>query len=273
MYKAYISLMFRRREFIFSFLFMTAISIGQFLFCCMKMKGLDIGQTLSADKLFIGRAYENDFYTVLQFILPLLIVLPFGDIAVQEGKNNTRPVVLTRMTPKQLVGSQALAAGIGGGAVVFAPFLMNFILGLIAFPLKSVNTSLYSVDVDLDVYMGKGLDKILFPGLFMANPYLYNFIIMLLLAAFCALCAALIYLISYFLRGKIILLFLAFLVNTLLIIITNKTEICIAPFEYLFSYTELYDKLPFFLPLIFAGTIGLIALLIPGCAKKLTVLR
>lgn len=168
----------------FSFLFMLAISLMQFVSCCKKMYGLDVGQILSADKLFIGRAYENGYYTVLQFILPLTVVLPFSDIALQEEKNNTLPVILTRQEPKKTVICQMLVSAFGSFITVFVPFSINALLSLTAFPINSVNTSLYSVSALNDVYYSSALDNILLPNLFLQNPYAYNFVFLLLLGFF-----------------------------------------------------------------------------------------
>lgn len=274
MYKLYIRLMFKRKEFMFSFLFMLAISLMQFVSCCKKMYGLDVGQILSADKLFIGRAYENGYYTVLQFILPLTVVLPFSDIALQEEKNNTLPVILTRQEPKKTVICQMLVSAFGSFITVFVPFSINALLSLTAFPINSVNTSLYSVSALNDVYYSSALDNILLPNLFLQNPYAYNFVFLLLLGFFCALLGALLYLGSYYLhKNQIAFLFLVFLINNFLIIFTNKTGICVAPFEYLFAFTEIYEKLTWYAPFLFLLPCILIFLLIPKCAKKLISLR
>ena len=61
-----------RKEFLISFFCMLVISIASFSINCVQQYGLDVTQYLSADKLFIGRAYSNDFFTFLQFLLPLL---------------------------------------------------------------------------------------------------------------------------------------------------------------------------------------------------------
>lgn len=274
MYKSYISLMLKRREFIFSFIFMMLLSVAHFIFCCAKMYGTDIGQVLSADKLFIGRAYENDFYTILQFILPLIIVLPFCDIALQEEKNNSLPVILTRIKPLNLVFSHMLSAALGAFLVVFIPFFVNFILALIAFPINSTNTSIYIVDAISDVYYSEAIKNILFPELFLMNSYIYNFIFMILISVFCGITAALLYLISYYLRkNRVVFLFLAFIVNNFLIIFTNKTGVCIAPFEYLFAFSEVYVKISWYLPVLFLVIVASIMLLVPRCAKKLISLR
>lgn len=277
MFKAYFNLLLKRREFIFSFLFMIAISLGSFIYNCFMQYGADVGIALSADKLFIGRGNSdtNILYLVLQFIIPLIIVLPFSDIASFESNANITPVLLTRADRKSYFRCQILISGLSAWIVVFIPFILNFILCLIAFPLESINTSTATVSGIYDDYYGKALDVILFPELFSINPYLYNFIILLLLCLFCSLCSMLIYTISYFFKGnRIFLLFFAFIVNNFLIIITNSTNFSISPFDYLFSYTNtFYVKSEPFLLLLFVLMIVLIVVLAPKCVKRLCELK
>lgn len=274
MFKAYLNLLFKRKEFIFSFLFMTIISLGLFLYNCFVLYGADVGNVLSADKLFIGRNYSNPIYLLLQFILPLIIVLPFSDIAAYEKAANISPILLTRAGAKKYFHSQLLVSGISSWFVVFIPFMLNFILCLIAFPLQSINTTLAIVEGIYNNYYGADLDKILFPKMFSINPYLYNFVILLLLCFYCSLCAMLVYVISYFYKGnRIFLLLFAFIVNNFLIIITDMTGLSISPFDYLFSYSTGYMKSEIFLLALFFFMIASILFLAPKCKKKLCDLK
>lgn len=277
MFKAYLKLLLKRREFIFAFTFMTIISLGAFLYDCFIQYGVDVGIALSADKLFIGRGNSdtNTLYLVLQFIIPLVIVLPFSDIAVFESNANITPVLLTRADRKSYFRCQLLISGLSSWIVVFIPFILNFILCLIAFPLESINTSTAVVSGIYDDYYGEALDIVLFPELFSINPYLYNFIILLLLCAFCSLCSMLIYTISYFFKtNRLFLLFFAFIINNFLIIITNATNFSISPFDYLFSYTNtFYVKSELFLLLLFVIMILSILVLAPKCVKRLCELK
>ena len=274
MFKAYMNLLLKRREFNYSFLFMTIISLGLFLYDCLVQYGADVGNILSADKLFIGRNYNNPLYIVLQFILPLIIVLPFSDISSFEKNANITPVVLTRAGRKTYFRAQLFLSGISSWFVVFIPFMLNFILGVIAFPLNSINTSTARVGGIYSEYYGKYLDKILFPKIFSVNAYFYNFIFLLLLCLFCSLCSMLIYTLSYFLKGnRIFLLFLLFIINNFLIIATDTIGFSISPFDYLFSYSIGYEKSEAFIFLLFAFMIILIFLLAPKCEKKLCELK
>lgn len=274
MFKAYMNLLFKRREFIFCFLFMTITSLGLFLYDCFVQYGADVGTVLSADKLFIGRNYGNPIYILLQFILPLIIVLPFCDISVFEKSTNITPALLTRAGRKTYFRSQLFVSGISSWLVVFIPFMLNFILGLIAFPLHSVNTTTATVGGIYSDYYGAYLDKILFPEIFSINAYLYNFILLLLLCLYCSLCSMLVYTMSYFFKGnRIILLFFAFIINNFLIITTDMTGFSVSPFDYLFSYSTNYIKSELFILLLFAFMIISIILLAPKCQKKLCELK
>lgn len=270
MFKAYMNLLFKRKEFNYSFLFMTIISLGLFLYDCLVQYGADVGTVLSADKLFIGRNYNNPIYIILQFILPLIIVIPFSDISSFEKNANITPAVLTRTGRRTYFRSQLFVSGISSWFVVFIPFMLNFILGMIAFPLNSINTTTAIVGGIYSDYYGAYLDKILFPEIFSINAYFYNFILLLLLCLFCSLCSMLIYTISYFLKSnRIFLLFLAFIINNFFIIATDTIGFSISPFDYLFSYSIDYVQTEAFILFLFAFMIILIFLLAPKCEKKL----
>ncbi len=274
MFNAYLNLFFKRKEFIYCFLFMTTTSLGLFLYDCFIQYGADVGNVLSADKLFIGRNYGNPIYILLQFILPLIIVIPFSDISSFEKNANITPVILTRSDRKIYFRSQLFVSGISSWFVVFIPFMLNYILGLIAFPLNSVNTTTAIVGGIYSDYYGVYLDKILFPKIFSINAYFYNFILLLLLCSYCSLCSMLIYTISYFFKGnRVLLLFFAFIINNFLIIVTDTIGFSISPFDYLFSYSTGYVKSELFLVFLFGFMIVTIVLLATKCEKKLCELE
>lgn len=273
MFQSYLRLLLKKKEFVFSFLFMLAISLGLFLYDCFLQFGADAGAVLSADKLFVGRENDNPLYIILQFILPLIIVLPFSDIALYEKNTNISPVVISRGGQKAYFNAQLLVSGISAWLVIFVPFFINFILDLVAFPYQSVNDSLFvSVAID-STYYSSLLDLSMFQKLFSINVYLYNLFYLFLLSLFCGLCAMFTYCISYFIKGnRIFLNFLLFLINNFLIIISQFIGVSIAPFDYLFSLSSM-TKLNWFFYAMFAFLIFAIAILSPICKKKLRNLR
>lgn len=268
-------LLFRRREFMISFVLGMLLSLGLFLVNCTKQYGLDKVAYLSADKLFIGRSYNNSIFILLEFLLPLIVVMPFADIFISDYKNNTLPCVIARAKPSKYYFGQMLCSGLSAFIVVFIPFIINFALNLIAFPAESVNYSFYALSAPQSPYYALYMDTIQFPEIFIANPYLYNIVFLFLLSAFCSLLAMITYQASYFISGnKVLLLSLPFIINNFLIILTEILPgINISPFAYLFSYDDSYNKSLWYLILIFLIMILFIIVASPKCIKRLSNLR
>ena len=259
-----------RKEFLISFFCMLVISIASFSINCVQQYGLDVTQYLSADKLFIGRAYSNDFFTFLQFLLPLLFVLPFADSYITDRRHYILPAILSRASAKQYYFSKLSCVGLSTGTVVFLPFLLNFLLGLIAFPMTSTNYSHFSLSADQSPYYTSYMKEILFPGLFVDHPYLYNFIFLLLLTVFGMRCAVVTYQLSFLIvKNRIVLLCLPFLLNNFLILFAQYTPVDISPFDYLFSFNNAPHKQPFMLAVFFGVLILAVVCLTPVCLKKL----
>lgn len=273
MYKAYFHLLLKRKEFIFSFLFMLTISLGLFLYDCFLQYGADVGEFLSADKLYIGRSCDNPLYLILELILPLVIVLPFSDMALYEKNANMHPVIFARGKQRSYFLSQLFISGISAWLVIFIPFFVNFILCLIAFPLHSVNNTVYGTFAIDNGYYGTWLKNEPFQGLFAVNVYFHSLFYLLLLSLFSALCAMVVYCLSYFLRGnKIFLTFFAFLINNFLIIISDYKDFSVNPYDYLFSLSPI-EKYKWYLLILFSVMLFSIIILSPFCKKKLCDLK
>ena len=244
-----------RKEFLISFFCMLVISIASFSINCVQQYGLDVTQYLSADKLFIGRAYSNDFFTFLQFLLPLLFVLPFADSYITDRRHYILPAILSRASAKQYYFSKLSCVGLSTGTVVFLPFLLNFLLGLIAFPMTSTNYSHFSLSADQSPYYTSYMKEILFPGLFVDHGML---------------CAVVTYQLSFLIvKNRIVLLCLPFLLNNFLILFAQYTPVDISPFDYLFSFNNAPHKQPFMLAVFFGVLILAVVCLTPVCLKKL----
>jgi len=271
MIKSQIKLLWKRREFILTFFIMTVISLGSFLFNCFRQNGFDVMQALSADKLFIGRSYNNELFILLQFLLPLLAVIPFSDSYLLEKQLNILPCLLTRTSATRYLFAKMAAVSLSAAAVVFVPFLLNFILGLIAFPAESINYSFHALASVDSTYRSSYAENILFPELFFKNPYLYNFVFLLLLTAFCALLAVITFQVSFtFTRNKILLLALPFIGNNFLIIVgAFGLGLNPSPFSYLFSFDDPPGKFAPYLPFLFAAMLAAVIFLTPRCLNRL----
>ncbi len=270
LFQSQIKLLRARKEFLLSFFCMMVLAVGSFVFNCVRQYGADVTRYLSADKLFLGRYGSNDIAVLLPFLLPLLFVLPFADSYLTDRRHYILPAILSRASAKQYYFSKLFCVALSAGAVVFLPFLLNFLLGLIAFPMTSTNYSHFSLSADQSPYYASYMKEILFPGLFVDHPYLYNFVFLLLLTAFCALCAVVTYQCSFLLvKNRIVLLCLPFLINNFLILFSSDLPVNISPFDYLIAFNNAPHKRPFMLAVFFGALLLAAVLLTPLCLKKL----
>ena len=264
-------LLFKSKEFALTLAGMIALSVYVFLSFCASLYGADDVFVLSADKTFILRSESNQLSAILPFLLPLVIVIPFADSYVVDKQYYILPSIMSRTTGKNYFFSKMLVVALSAGTVIFIPFAVNILLGLLAFPVKSSNYSLYALSGNQSIYYTYYMDSILFPEMFVKNPYLYNFVFLCLLTVFCMLCACLIYTISYFIKNnRILLLSLAFIVNNFIVIFSNAiNSIELSPFAYLIPLNNVRYKPIGFLFFLFAAIIFFIILLSPACIKKL----
>jgi len=174
MFTQQLRLLLRRKEFLFVLGGMLLLALAVFAVQCFQLFGADTTNYLSADKLFIGRADSSDFYIFIPYLLPLMLALPFADSYITDKQHNILPLMLTRAKHRDYFLSKLSVAALAGGLVIFVPFLINFLLGLAAFPPESVNYSLYGMSSDQSYYYASYMDQILFPTLFAASPYAHE---------------------------------------------------------------------------------------------------
>ena len=259
-----------RKEFLISFFCMMVLAVGSFVFNCIQQYGADVTRYISADKLFLGRNGSNDLAVLLPFLLPLLFVLPFADSYITDRQHYILPAILSRASERQYYFSKLSCVALSAGAVIFVPLLLNFLLGLVAFPLTSTNYAFISSPGSEGAYYTYHMKEILFPGLFVDHPYFYDLVFLLMLTAFCVICAVVTYQCSFLIaKNRIVLLCLPFLLNNFLILFAQYTPINISPFDYLIAFNDAPHKRPFMLLVFFGVMLLAAALLTPVCLKKL----
>ena len=249
---------------------MMVLAVGSFVFNCIQKYGADVTRYISADKLFLGRNGSNDLAVLLPFLLPLLFVLPFADSYITDRQHYILPAILSRASARQYYFSKLSCVALSAGAVIFVPLLLNFLLGLVAFPLTSTNYAFISSPGSEGAYYTYHMKEILFPGLFVDHPYFYDLVFLLMLTAFCVICAVVTYQCSFLIaKNRIVLLCLPFLLNNFLILFAQYTPINISPFDYLIAFNDAPHKRPFMLLVFFGVMLLAAALLTPVCLKKL----
>lgn len=270
-----IKLMYKRREFQLTFFIMMLVCIAAFVVSCIQNYSVDLTRVLSADKTFILRDLGSNFLFLLVYILPVFVVLPFADSYYTDQKENIVPLVVTRTGVKKYFFSKLYSVAISSTIVTLIPFSVNYILGLIAFPLVSTNFHKASPSAEQAFYYSDNtLSHILFPEIFVNHPYLYNLIFMFLLTLFLVICSILVYELSYYIdKSRLFILSMLFITNDVLILLSNTPIIGgfieLSPSSYFTAYDITPNKSIGYLIFLFVSIIVAIICLIPGCISKL----
>lgn len=269
-------LLLKRSEFFLIFCLMMFLSMGQFLFNCVGQYGQTTLDVLSSDQLFICRDSTGVLGYILPYILPIVITIPFVDTYLSDRLNGTLPVYLTRTKTKTYYFSKLFVVAISAMIVVFVPFILNYLLGLIAFPSDSINY-FGNLSTDQSQYYAEYLNCVLFPALFIRNPNLYNLLFLVLLTVFLGIAAVLVYQISFYIKkSRILLLCTFFILNDVLVLLSNlfmnDKGVSFAPMDYFFPASVTNGKHAWMLLVFFSVLLGAVCLLIPGNLKKLNEL-
>jgi hypothetical protein len=144
----------------------------------------------------------------------LVAAIPFADVFYNERENSVLPMTLTRFKSRRCyyfsTGAAVFAATF---VVVFIPLLINILLLFIAFPLETVGdftgfTTGYSWRFDAD----NANANILLPSLYIKHPYIHNVFTASTLSLFAGAVGVFTYALSYLIRKKRSLLYMAFFI-------------------------------------------------------------
>lgn len=270
-------LLHRRREYIVTFFIMLTISVGAFLFNCYREYGSDRLEVLSAEQLFIGRGDVSTLAFILPFFVPLVLTIPFADSYFTDRSSRVLPVLFTRGSYKSYYFSKMAVVALSAATVIFVPFLVNYILGLIAFPAESINY-FGELSSDQSQYYTTMLRNYLFPELFIKTPYLYHMVCFLLLTAFSALGAIIAYQVSFFIKkSRLLVLCSFFILYDVVVVLSNLLQRNripnFNPMDYLFAGNTASGKQPWMLGVIFAVMVAAIGILTPFCLRRLREIK
>ncbi|HCS74088.1 MAG TPA: hypothetical protein DIW17_09455 [Clostridiales bacterium] len=122
--------------------------------------------------------YPNLGVAYLYFILPLFASLVYSDQYYREYESGIINVQITRQNRNQYYISKLLMSVISGFFITIFPLLFNFLLCIIAFPLKATAAtetgSIYMTS------LSKEIQWVQFPNLYMNYPLLYTLMHILL---------------------------------------------------------------------------------------------
>ena len=212
--KAQIGIMLRKREFKAGMLISLAYTCFAFFYAIKMNWGLDVSEMWDANQnLCYG--VGNPSYTILIFLFPFLIVIPYASSYIDDYRNQLLPVYATRSSRTKYYVSKLVACFVGTSLVIAIPFLINFLLtNLFFFHSHHVIPGGYQDNVFCQNVLGLGIiyksnyPIMPFLELFLDNQILYSFLYLVILSFFAGWMGTFVLGLSFIWRYSKLLLFL-----------------------------------------------------------------
>jgi hypothetical protein len=203
-------LMLFSRDFKFSISFMLGFSLLSYMYAVLLNMNVDISQMLSYTSLFMGNHLFFP-WAIFSLLFPFVIVFPFAFSFQQDTKLNTFPYFMRRFGKKTYFSAKYITTFLGGGLVIFFPFLLNLLLCYFTFP-DNNNTEfglgyisyLFGTNVLRDtLYQAQP-----FAWFFLKHKLIYCFLHIILISILSGTMSMFALSWSYYIRRKKLLLFL-----------------------------------------------------------------
>lgn len=218
--------MLKRREFQFAFLIMIGYACFSFVFNLVDVWGTDVSQIKDASQYFCFWAVSKT-WPYFSFLYPFLVVLPCSTSYIDDYRNQLLPVYFSRSSRRNYYLSKVAACFIGTALIIMAAGLVSLILCNVFFPHNN-NTFFgeYQRSNYYRMVLGMNLSyraihyKMPFFRVFLANPSLYNLLLLTIFSMFSGLLAAFTVSLSFVFRTKKIILFVP------IFVVTKILEVC-----------------------------------------------
>ena len=212
--KVQLKIMARKAEFQIAFLVTLFYACFAFVYVFLMNTGRDVSEYIDANRQ-IGYSQYHVFWFVFSFLYPFLIVLPFATSYIDDYKNRLLQIYVTRVSRWQYYGSKLLAGFIGTTVMIAVPFLINLFLCNLFLP-HNYNTWIgaYQSTNYIRIVLGTGYDyaavsyKMPFLELYLASPFWYNIVYLLVFSAFSGLLGSFVLGLSFMIKRWKIVLFL-----------------------------------------------------------------
>lgn len=211
-FKTQINLMLKRTSFKVSLSAMCLGSVLFFIINCIQEYGKLSFNVHAAKYMFLCGGLPSIINFIFSIIFPLVVVIPFSDTFFEERKNKTVEFCLIRYNNSAYYFSKLLAVFFSGFIIIFIPFVLNYLLNFIAFPLDS-SIDYTNISISNSGVYSTGINTlVLFKNLFAKNMYIYNFLHILLMSVTGAFMAVIVYQFSFFYKSSRIILLCSFFV-------------------------------------------------------------
>lgn len=190
-------LMLYRKEFQFAFTAMLSFVSLAFIINCINLYGKDISYVFPANQIWVGFSISSMIISnvLYLFILPFISSIAYSDTYFIDYNTGIYKNIFTRCNKYIYFLAKGITVFSAGFIIIFIPLLVNQLLSLIPAPLKSC------ADItNWPSYLFLPIKDMIFPNLFLYNPYLYNFLYMLIPALFGGIMALLSYSLSFYIK-------------------------------------------------------------------------
>lgn len=264
---------FKKNSFYISFIINLLLSCIAFAQMCITYFGEELSTIPSAEKVFIlAEGTETIGALVFNYLFPLCAVLPFADSYILEKEFNTLPLYIPKTGVKRFFAGKMIAVATSAFIVTVIPLLFNAFLCVCTFPLQVNDFWQLSNDQSF-YYTSLRINNLFFPMLSIQHPYLINFLSIVLIGLFCAIMAAFVCQVSFFINQRIIVLALFFIVNHLLSLLSaffsDGNFQCSVPLYNLILGNYEFGKQVWFLYSLFIIPIVCIVSLANPCIKRI----
>lgn len=189
--------LFSRKEFYYTFSIMIILSASAFLIFCGELYGRDISELYPANQIWMSFSHYTNMISGLLyfFLLPIVASVPFSDTFYCDKSCGVYKVIFTRYERKLYVFAKGIVVVISAFFIIFIPLLANQLLSFLISPFKSpINIT------NLPSYIPIRTNGMLFPELYKSNPYIYNFVFMLIPSGVGSVLALVSYAVSFYVK-------------------------------------------------------------------------
>lgn len=238
-----VTYLLKKKEATLALFILFGMVIYTFVSNVLEYQGMDIAEMYHPMKLMLlsyNRVNENaDMTGLLIQLYPFLVVLPAGFSLSKEYQLGEHIYLSARLGNRAYKWSKVLAAFLATAIVFAVPFLMEFVLNCMSFPLNAVGDLSNWPGYDGDYLEGVG--RYFMSGLYEVNPYIYALVGIFLFGLVSGLFGAVTVVISSFIRVKYnVFLFLPslLLLNITVMLPTEQVPFSLEWYDYLLLFND-----------------------------------
>lgn len=239
--------MVKKREFYFAIISIFLINIVHVVFCVFDTNRLNyfVENCFTGEYQFILYNAHVMFNVLIIIAFPIILALVFSDSSWLEHKNKTINLLNTRFNYKRNIIIRTLLSFFMTFIIAFVGFILNYLLLRIIYDTGNHVTYFQSLSFNLEIN-----NDWFFDTLRIANPSLFVVVISCLVSITLGLLSALSYLLSFFVKQRVVIYFipLVFLISSELIfsifdVNTISFISMLQPFSKLSTYGFVYGAL------------------------------